>query len=160
VSAVAGVFEASVKHFPLILAFQPLILGMAGNAGTQSLAITLGRIDASEGGGWRRILWRELKTAFFSGLVLGALSFLVVGSFLFAVGKKGAYAFALGGCVGGAMCLSVMLAGLLGALIPLLLYRLHIDPAVASGPLLTTVNDIVAIVSYYGLAMLFLRPLV
>jgi magnesium transporter len=117
-------------------------------------------VDTRAAQAWRGTVLRELRVAFFSGIALGALSFFVVGAGLLLVGERAAYAFALAGCVGGAMLLSVLVAGITGAMIPLLLYRLHIDPAVASGPLITTVNDIVAVLSYYGLALLFLRPLV
>ena len=59
-------------------------------------------------------------------------------------------------CVGLAMCFAMMISGLTGAAIPISLYRLGIDPAVASGPLITTINDLVAVISYYGLAWLLL----
>lgn len=50
----------------------------------------------------------------------------------------------------------MVISSLVGTLIPMLFHKIHIDPAVASGPLITTVNDLVAVVTYYGLAMLFL----
>ena len=63
------------------------------------------------------------------------------------------------GCVGLAMCFAMMISGFTGAAIPIMLYRFGVDPAVASGPLITTVNDLVAVVSYYGLAWLLLLQL-
>jgi magnesium transporter len=62
-------------------------------------------------------------------------------------------------CVGLALCFAMMISGLTGATIPILFYRAGIDPAVASGPLITTVNDLVAVISYYGLAWFFLLKL-
>ena len=63
------------------------------------------------------------------------------------------------GCVGLAMCLAMTISGLTGAAIPIGLNRLGIDPAVASGPLITTINDLVAVISYYGLAWALLLHL-
>ena len=60
------------------------------------------------------------------------------------------------GCVGLAMCFAMAISGLTGAAIPVCLDRMGVDPAVASGPLITTVNDLVAVISYYGLAWLLL----
>jgi magnesium transporter len=62
-------------------------------------------------------------------------------------------------CVGLALLFAMMISGLTGATIPTVFYRAGIDPAVASGPLITTVNDLVAVVSYYGLAWFFLLQL-
>jgi magnesium transporter len=70
----------------------------------------------------------------------------------------GNYNFALSAatCVGSAMCFAMTISGFTGATIPICLYRLGVDPAVASGPLITTVNDLVAVISYYGLAWFLL----
>ena len=59
-------------------------------------------------------------------------------------------------CVGGALVLSMIISSLLGTLIPMFLHKLHVDPAVASGPLITTTNDLIAAVTYYGLAWILL----
>ena len=62
----------------------------------------------------------------------------------------------LSGCVGMSLIVSMVVSSRVGTLIPMLFHKIHIDPAVASGPLITTVNDLVAVVTYYGLALLFL----
>lgn len=156
VSAVVGVFEGVVAQLPMIVAFQSLILGMAGNVGTQSLAVTVRAIGNKEEfrlGQQLGTIWREVRVALLNGIVLGAVSFLVVGIYL---GAFGGYAYdftlAAAGCVGAAMCFAMTVSGFTGAAIPITLYRLGVDPAVASGPLITTVNDLVAVLSYYGLA--------
>jgi magnesium transporter len=66
------------------------------------------------------------------------------------------FALSIGFCVGLAMWFAMGISGLTGATIPITLYRLKLDPAVASGPLITTVNDLVAVVTYYGLAWTFI----
>lgn len=67
-----------------------------------------------------------------------------------------ASAFLISGCVGVSLLVAMVISSLVGTLIPMLFHRVHIDPAVASGPLITTVNDLVAVVTYYGLALVFL----
>ena len=164
VSAVVGLFEGVVAQLPMIVAFQSLILGMAGNVGTQSLAVTVRAIGTSDRFRIREQLgtvWRETRVALLNGAVLGVISFLIVGIYL---GAWGDYTFgftlAVAGCVGGSMCFAMTVSGFTGAMIPITLYRFGVDPAVASGPLITTVNDLVAVVSYYGLALALLLGLV
>ena len=65
-------------------------------------------------------------------------------------------AFLLSGCVGVSLVVAMVISSLVGTMVPMLFHKIHIDPAVASGPLITTVNDLVAVVTYYGLALLFL----
>ena len=160
VSAVVGVFEGVVARLPMIVAFQSLILGMAGNVGTQSLAVTVRAIGDREDFRIREQLGtilRETRVALLNGIALGLFSFLIVGVYLATVGGYGRhFTLAAAGCVGGAMCFAMTVSGFTGAAIPVTLYRFGVDPAVASGPLITTVNDLVAVVSYYGLAFLLL----
>ena len=156
VSAVVGLFEGVVDKLPMIVSFQSLILGMAGNVGTQSLAVTVRVLGLSEERKFKNyfvMVLKETRVAFLNGLVLGIISFVLVGGYLLIFGNGGfTFALSAAGCVGAAMCFAMMISGFTGAAIPLCLYRLGVDPAVASGPLITTVNDLVAVVSYYGLA--------
>ena len=156
VSAVVGAFEKVVDALPMIVSFQSLILGMAGNVGTQSLAVTVRTLSNGEEIGFKTRLFtilKEIRVAFLNGLVLGAISFVIVGIYLGVLGSYTAsFVFATAGCVGIAMCFSMVISGFTGAAIPITLYRLKIDPAVASGPLITTINDLVAVISYYSLA--------
>jgi magnesium transporter len=163
VSAVVGMFEGVVDALPMIVSFQSLILGMAGNVGTQSLAVTvraLGNEEESNLKGQLRTIFKEIRVALLNGLVLGAVSFLIVSVYLFAFGAYGVtFVLAAAGCVGLSMCFAMTISGLTGAAIPICLYRFGVDPAVASGPLITTVNDLVAVLSYYGLAWALLLNL-
>lgn len=162
VSAVVGAFEGVVKELPMIVAFQSLILGMAGNVGTQSLAVTVRALGMEESGTRRRLrlVARETRVAFCNGLALGLVSAFIVGVYLGLVGSYGVTFVASAAlCVGGAMCFAMTISGFTGAAIPITLHRIGVDPAVASGPLITTVNDLVAVVSYYGLALALLLPL-
>ncbi|MBE6642758.1 MAG: magnesium transporter [Ruminococcaceae bacterium] len=156
VSAVVGIFEGVVDELPMIVSFQSLILGMAGNVGTQSLAVTVRLLGNGEKISFKQQLltiFREIRVALLNGLVLGIISFLIVSVYLFVFGSYDtSFVFATSGIVGLAMWFAMGISGLTGAAIPICLYRLGVDPAVASGPLITTINDLVAVLSYYGLA--------
>ena len=159
VSAVVGAFEAVVAELAVIVCFQSLILGMAGNAGTQSLAVTIRVLMDEQLGARERaeLVLKELRVGFFNGLLLGAISFAVVGAYVALVKDYTVLeAFAVSGCVGLALLVSIVISSLVGTSVPLLFHRLKIDPAVASGPLITTVNDLVAVITYYGLAFVLL----
>ncbi len=155
VSAVVGIFEGVVAELPMIVAFQSLILGMAGNVGTQSLAVTVRSLVGGERLGILDrlgIVFKETRVALLLGAVMGLVSTAIVWGYLALSGYDAIFSLSVGGCVGGAMCFAMMISGMTGAAIPLALHQAGVDPAVASGPLITTINDLVAVVSYYGLA--------
>ena len=160
VSAVVGLFEGVVKELPLIVCFQSLILGMAGNVGTQSLAVTVRAISDDELEGAKKsfgFIFKETRVALLNGFLIGLVSFIVVGAYLALLGgHSAALSFSTSACVGAALCFAMMISGFTGAAIPMFFEKIGIDPAVASGPLITTVNDLMAVVSYYGLAWLLL----
>jgi len=164
VSAVVGLFENVVDSLPMIVAFQSLILGMAGNVGTQSLAVTVRALGGSEETKFKEqfmIIVKETRVALLNGIFLGIIAFVIVGGYLLILGELSVpFALTAAVCVGLAMCFAMMISGFTGAAIPIILYRLGVDPAVASGPLITTVNDLVAVISYYGLAWLLLLNLI
>ena len=159
VSAVTSLFEGVISQLAAIVSFQSLILGMSGNVGTQSLAVTIrGLMDENLKGKQKiQMELHEIRTGFANGLILGVLSFGIIGGYLYFVNPHTAtYAFAASACVGIALMLAMTISGFVGAIVPMLFHKIKVDPAVASGPLITTVNDLVAVVSYYGLAWIFL----
>ena len=92
-----------------------------------------------------------------NGLVIGVMAFLFCGVYIhFAKHVPLPASFQVSGCIGLAMMLAMFISGIGGTSIPMFFNSIHVDPAVASGPLITTVNDLVAVVSYYGLAWIFL----
>lgn len=155
VSAVASLFEGVIKELALIVAFQSLILGMAGNVGTQSLAVTISTITGETYNfkdNVKKVL-KELRIGLLNGVIVGVLSTLFIGLYIYFFKELNfEQAFATSGCVGLAMCIAMTVSGFMGTFIPLAFKKIGIDPAVASGPLITTVNDLVAVVIYYGLA--------
>lgn len=161
VSSVVGLFEQVVASLTLVVCFQSLILDMAGNVGTQSLAVTI-RVLMDEELTFRQklhLVWKEAKVGASSGLCLGALSFILIALYLLLKGETAAMAFSISGCTGIALAVSMVLSSISGTTIPLVFKKLNIDPAVASGPLITTINDLVAVITYYGLAWMLLIAL-
>lgn len=159
VSSVVGIFEQVVSQLTLIMCFQSLILDMAGNVGTQSLAVTI-RVLMDEALTPRQkfgLVGKEIRIGFCNGLLLGLISFLCIGMYICAFKGKGIlFSFAVSGCIGVSLLLAMVVSSAIGTLIPLFFKKIHVDPAVASGPLITTVNDLVAVVSYYGLSWILL----
>lgn len=159
VSAVVGTFEAVVSQLTLIMAFQSLILDMAGNVGTQSLAVTI-RVLMDENLTFAQktqLVFKESRVGLCNGILLGVLSFVFVGLYItFLKGKTLTFAFAVSGCIGFSLMIAMLISSAVGTLIPLFFKRIKVDPAVASGPLITTVNDLVAVVTYYGLSWILL----
>lgn len=159
VSTVVGAFEKVVASLTLIVAFQSLILDMAGNVGTQSLAVTI-RVLTDEHLTFKQkchLVIKETRVGFFNGALLGGVSFLLIGIYLIVFkGKDALFAFSVSGCIGLSLLLAMIISATVGTLIPLFFKKINIDPAVASGPLITTVNDLVAVVTYYGTSWILL----
>lgn len=159
VSAVVGAFETVVAQLTLIMAFQSLILDMAGNVGTQSLAVTI-RVLTDENLSFQQklhLVTKEMRVGLCNGILLGLLSFLSVGCYIMLFKHKTAlFSFAVSGCIGTSLMLAMLISSAVGTFIPLFFKKIKIDPAVASGPLITTVNDLVAVVTYYGISWLLL----
>lgn len=159
VSSVVGLFEQVVTQLTIIMCFQSLILDMAGNVGTQSLAVTI-RVLMDESLTGRQkfeLIGKESKIGLCNGALLGFLSFVLIGLYIFLFkGKTLGFAYAVSACIGVALILAMLVSSAVGTCIPLFFKKIHIDPAVASGPLITTINDLVAVVSYYGLSWIFL----
>lgn len=159
VSGVVGVFEQVVARLAVIVSFQSLILDMAGNVGTQSLAVTI-RVLMDEQISKKQklqLVGKEAGVGLVNGLILGILSFALVGGYM-AVFKKQPmiFSFSVSFCTGMALFVAILLSSVSGTIVPIIFKRLNIDPAVASGPLITTLNDLVAVVTYYSLAWLLL----
>ena len=161
VSATVGLFESIVAQLPVIMCFQSLILDMAGNVGTQSLAVAIRMLMDKQISGKQKaaLVLKESRVGLANGMILGILSFLVIGGYLCLKGNAVTFAFAVSGCLGIAMVLAMLISSLSGTVIPIFFQKMGVDPAVASGPLITTVNDLVAVISYYGLAWLILLNL-
>ena len=147
-------FEESFQA-ALMIGFIPVIMGMAGNIGSQTSTISVrglatGRLTIGQGR-IRHFLWQQVKV----GMLLGLVCASIVALTAFAYGQDQTIALV----VGISLFATVQLASLNGVLVPVIFQRLDFDPAVASGPLVTTVNDLLGILIYFGLAAVVLGVL-
>mgnify|MGYP001007571669 FL=1 len=159
VSTVVGAFEGVVAALPIVICFQSLILDMAGNVGTQSLAVTIRVLMDEDLAGKDKLslVVKEMKVGFCNGLLLGVLALFCLGVYIKVFKGYTIYqAFMVSGCVGISLLVAMIISSLVGTMVPLFFHKIKVDPAVASGPLITTVNDLVAVVTYYGLAWVLL----
>jgi magnesium transporter len=143
VAAVIGRFEEDIKINPEMAFFIPLIAAMAGNVGIQSSAIIVQGIASNSLGleSTYRKLGKELIVALMNGIILSGILFLY--NFFFSDN------LALTFTVSSSLFVVIIFAALFGTLIPLLLHRLKIDPALATGPFITTMNDIMGLFIYF-----------
>ncbi len=159
VSAVVGVFESVVAVLPIVMCFQSLILDMAGNVGTQSLAVTI-RVLMDENLTTRqkvKLMFKEMKIGFFNGAILAVMALVFLGAYIHLFkGFTLGYSLLISACVGVSLVGAMVVSSLVGTLTPIFFKKVGVDPAVASGPLITTINDLVAIVVYYGLVAVVL----
>jgi magnesium transporter len=149
-------FQVRFSEALFLLTFVPVIMGMGGNSGTQTLTLAVrglatGRLTP-EFGQMGRFLWQQVKIGAYLGVVLG----LVVAAVAWVLEANPWYALVVGVSLFGA----IVIASLNGALIPIVFQRFGIDPAVASGPMVTTTNDITGILIYFGLAWMLIRYLI
>ncbi len=149
---IIGVFDNVLQNTIALAAFIPVIMGMGGNIGTQSSTIIVrglatGRVSIENS---IKILFKEIRV----GLMLGILYGLLLG--VFAVFKFLDVSPMLGIVVGTSICISMIIAATIGSLVPLVLNRFEIDPAVATGPFVTTSIDILGVACYFLIAIYLL----
>ncbi|RKF16866.1 magnesium transporter [Roseovarius spongiae] len=149
-SLVIAQFEATIAQFVALAVLMPIVASMGGNAGTQSLTVSVRAIATKDltGSNVWRVIWREVLVGLINGLVF-ALVMGVIGVLWFG-GPQ------LGYVIAAAMVINLVVAGLAGTVIPVMLERVGVDPALASGAFVTTVTDVVGFFAFLGLAALVL----
>lgn len=150
-SFVIGLFDATIEEMVALAALMPMVASMGGNAGTQTMTVTvralaMRELDSSR---MRRLILREIAVGVLNGLIFAVLIGLMTWLRFFNPG--------LGIVIGLAMIINMVAAGTAGVLIPLTLNRLKIDPAVSSSVFVTTVTDVVGFFGFLGLAALWMR---
>ena len=148
-AAVVGVFESTIARFTALAVLLPVVAGQSGNAGAQALAVTMRGLVLREISlrHWPKMVWKEAATGLVNGLAVAATAGIGVYVWSGQVGLVWVI------CI--AMVVSMVAAGLAGALVPILLHRFGQDPATASSIILTTVTDVVGFFSFLGIATLF-----
>lgn len=152
-ASVVSFFQGTIQKLVVLAVFMPIVAGMGGNAGTQSLAvitraIALGEVTLANA---KFIMAKQVFAGFLNGLILGVLVAVLA---YFWEGSP-----MLGVVLGMAMICNMFVAALTGTAIPLLLKWVKVDPALASGVLVTTFTDVAGFFSFLGLATLFLHYL-
>ena len=147
-SSVVGLFQGAIAQFALLAVLMPIVSGMGGNAGTQTLAVVVRALATNQltSSNTVRMIGRELRIALANGLSLAVL-----------IGGSTALLFnnpLLGGVIGAAMVINNLTAGLAGILVPVTLDRFRVDPAVSSAVFVTTATDVMGFFSFLGLAVL------
>lgn len=148
-SIISG-FEGTLDDVVALAFFMPMIAGMTGNTGTQSLAVIVrGLISRDlDKKVVTKVVFRELGV----GITIGVICAILIS--IIAYVWQGD--LILGMVVGASLFITLIIGTMAGTIIPLILYKLNIDPAIASGPLITTVNDILSLLIYFGIATAFL----
>ena len=149
-SAVVGRFEAVLSQIVALAVLMPIVAGMGGNAGTQTLTVAVRALATKELSSAN--YWRVTMKETMVGVLNGTAFAIITGIVAWAWYKNAE----LGLVIGGAMMINLIFAGLAGALIPIGLNKMKIDPAISSAVFLTTVTDIIGFLSFLGLATLFL----
>lgn len=144
-------YEQLVSEASILAVFISSITGTAGNAGTQSLAVAVRRLadKKDERRSLIKIILSELLTGSLIGLITGGTIMLIVG-----IWKQN---FVLGFVIGLAMLCAIVVANLAGTFIPMLMDKLGVDPAVASGPFISTLSDLTSVLIYFNIAQIFLH---
>ncbi len=151
---VVGLFEDTIGQFAFLAVFMPIVAGMGGNAGTQTLTvvvrgIALGDLDY---GGAKRVLLKEIMVGLLNGMINGLLMGVV--AYLW----KGLPVVGL--AIFLAMVINLFVAASFGTIVPLFLRAIKIDPALASGVIVTTATDCMGFLSFLGLSTLFLKEFI
>jgi magnesium transporter len=145
-ASVVSLFQAEIGKYAVLAVLMPIVAGMGGNAGTQTLAVAVRALATNQltESNTLRAFGRELKIALANGMTLGVL-----------IGTGVALVFGnplLGAVMGTAMVINNLAAGLGGILVPVTLDRFRIDPAVSSAVFVTTITDVTGFFSFLGLA--------
>lgn len=147
-ASVVGLFQSTIAQFTMLAVLMPVVAGQSGNAGGQALAVTMRGLALKEINvmHWRNVLWKEIQIAVIDGFALAATCGL--GVFLWS------HSAGLAAVIGISMVVSLIAAGIAGALVPIVLVRVGQDPATASTIILTTVTDVSGFMSFLGTATL------
>ncbi|MBP2242422.1 magnesium transporter [Cytobacillus eiseniae] len=146
-------YKETVQKVVALTFFMPMISGMTGNTGTQSLAVVVRGLVSNDID--KKVILKLIMREFGVSLIIGTICGILISLIAFFWQGNAI----LGLVVGSSLFLTLIIGTLAGTIIPLILYRLKIDPAVASGPLITTLNDIFSLIIYFGIATMFINQL-
>ena len=153
-SFVISLFDATIEQMVALAVLMPIVASMGGNAGTQTMTITVRALATKELTTYNafRTFRKELVVGFLNGCLFAAVAGVITYLWFRDLNNSGL----LGGIIAGAMIINLVVAGIAGVALPLILSRIKIDPAVASGVFVTTITDVVGFFAFLGLASLVL----
>ena len=148
-AAVVGLFENTIAQYTALAILLPVVAGQSGNTGAQALAVTMRGLALREirARQWPRVVFKEMSAGFWNGIAIAATTSLGVWIWSDSAG--------LAGIIGVSMILSMVIAGIFGAAIPLVLTAIGQDPAHSSSIVLSTITDVAGFFSFLGIATLF-----
>ena len=148
-------FQATIEQITALILFQPMILGMAGNIGTQAISVTILGLHQNELNGEDDVKLHvrdEVMIGILNSIAIGFLGFVIALIFLFTVNMGNQDPFQLAFVVGTSLTGGMFVSALCGVFIPIFLEKMKVDPAIASGPIISTINDLFALLIYFAIA--------
>lgn len=158
IAFILSIFENTLSQITLLILFQPLILGMSGNISTQALGVTLLTLEDHHFN-IKKHLKKERKIGMINAFIMSMLTLMFSFILLLLLGASTIHSFQIGIQVSLSLLVGMTVATNLGLMMPIVLKKLKKDPAVASGPLIATLNDFMSLVIYFSIATLFLAIL-
>lgn len=146
-------YEDTLQKVVALAFFMPMIAGMTGNTGTQSLAVVVRGLVGKDID--KKVVMKLIMRELMVGLMIGVICGILISIIAYVWQGN----MILGVVVGSSLLFTLIIGTLAGTIIPIVLYQLNIDPAVASGPLITTLNDIFSLITYFGIATMFINYL-
>lgn len=153
-SAVVGMFEGTIEAVVSLATFMPIVTGMGGNAGTQTLTIIVRGLALGE------LNFKNMKKVFFKEVGVGLLTGIVIGFIIGVLGFMWEGNFIFGIIIGVAMILNMIVATITGYLVPIVLKKFRVDPALASSIFVTTFTDVLGFFFFLGLATILIQYLI
>lgn len=163
IALILSVFTGTIEAVTALILFQPLILGMAGNIGTQAIAVTILVLyqkthETKEL--MRSHIKKEMMIGLLNAFLIGVFGFILsIGFLSFSTFGGDVNVILLSLTISLSLFLSMFLSAIFGVFIPIVLTKFKVDPAAASGPIISTINDLVALLIYFGLATIIIIPL-
>ena len=152
-ATIVALYEPTIARFSFLAVFLPVVAGLGGNSGTQTLTVIVRGLALGE------VSWENSKSVLLKETVVGVSNGITIGVLAGAVAYLWKGNYVLGVVLGGAIIINFLVASLLGTLVPLFLKKMDIDPALASGIFVTTFTDAIGFLSFLGLATYMLQHL-
>lgn len=157
IALLLSVFERTLVEVVALIMFQPMILGMAGNIGSQSIAVTILKLSHDELEGKKaekRHIFKEIGIGLLNSIAIGIVGFLLSYGVLNFTNMGDQSPLLLALTIGLSLTGGMFVSAMAGVFIPIILEKMKVDPAIASGPIISTLNDLFALLIYFGIATL------